>query len=87
MSMIDGTHRGRRTAQRQAFKKGTRAYPSGAPEAGLKSPLHTVCDGRKRSLVFFPSASQVGDAKGTLAFLGDLPAAKVLPTGKGRDPE
>ena len=44
-----------------------------------------VCDGRGRPLTFFLSPGQMGDAKGALALLSDLPPAKMLLADKGYD--
>ena len=44
-----------------------------------------VCDGLGRPLTFFLSPGQMGDAKGALALLSDLPPAKMLLADKGYD--
>ena len=44
-----------------------------------------VCDGLGRPLTLFLSPGQMSDAKGALAFLSDLPSAKVLLADKGYD--
>jgi transposase len=57
----------------------------GRTKGGLKSKLHTVCDGNGRPLVMLLSEGQMSDYKGAALMLPAMPKAKELLADKGYD--
>lgn len=62
-----------------------RSRAIGRTRGGLNSKLHMVCNARGRPLTFFLSPGQMSDAKGALALLNALLAARTLIGDKGYD--
>ena len=66
-------------------QKGPRPRAIGRTKGRLNSKLHMVWDRLGRPLTFFLSLGQMGNAKGALALLSNLPPAKMLLADNGYD--
>jgi transposase len=76
--IIDSTHL---KAHRSAARLRQRARliaASAAPQGGLNSKLHAVCDGHGRPVVMMLSAGQMNDQKGANILVPLLPPAREL---------
>ena len=66
-------------------KGGARPRAIGRTEGGLSSKPHRVGDGRGRPPTVFLSPGRMSDARGALALLAELPAAKRILGDRGCD--